>query len=87
MKNKENIAQHVSLPLYDCYLSDKGEWTYVEKSLKADTLNGRVNEVKYQDKAELSLLEVIENKNKKEFENIIRFTVLEIAKYLKSLQK
>jgi len=66
---------------------DKGVWQYspIEKSLKADTLYGRKEKVEYQDKAELKLLEEIETQSKNDFKEMIKFTVLDIAKYLKTI--
>ncbi len=74
-----DIGSHVA------NLDDKGNWTYIEKALKADTLYGRKEDAKYQDKAEIKVLEDVENKSKDDFRETIRNTVIEVVKYLQTL--
>lgn len=86
-KGQSSVSQTVDLGNVVYSLDDKGNWSYIEKALKADTLYGRKETVAYQDKAEIKVLEAVENKSKQEFKNNIHTTVLEIAQYLKSLMK
>jgi len=86
-KGQSSITQTVDVGNVIYSLDDKGNWTYIEKALKADTLYGRKETATYQDKAELKVLEAVENKSKQEFKDSLHTTVLEIAQYLKSLIK